>query len=78
MIWQLNKERKKKRKRIWKTLNNSVIAILEDAYQGKKMDVKVKNLAVSALNYIIYISSYLVVLDTTQILNLVKYGPHRL
>lgn len=44
MIWQLDKGKKK---RIWKTLSISVITILEQAYQEKKIDVKVKNLAVS-------------------------------
>ncbi len=44
VIWQLDKGKKK---RVWKTLQNSVIAILEQAYQEKKTDVKVKDLAVS-------------------------------
>jgi hypothetical protein len=44
VIWQLDKGKKK---RIWKTLSISVIAILEQAYQEKKTDVKVKDLAVS-------------------------------
>ena len=43
MIWQLEKGNKGR----WKTLNNSVIALLEDAHQNKEMDVKHKSLAVS-------------------------------
>ena len=44
VIWQLDKG---KRKRIWKTLNHSVIAILEEAYQANKKDIKHKDLIVS-------------------------------
>ena len=45
VIWQLDKGGKKKQ--AWKTLQNSVIAVLEQAYQQKHTDVKVKDLAVS-------------------------------
>ena len=44
VIWQLDKGKKKQ---IWKTLNNSVIVLLEKAYQEKKKDIRVKDLVVS-------------------------------
>ena len=47
MIWQLDKGKKR---RIWKTLSHSVISILEEAYQDKKKDIKMKNLSVSNLH----------------------------
>ena len=46
MIWQVEKGKKGK----WKTLNNSVIALLENAHQNKEMDVKHKSLAVSNIS----------------------------
>lgn len=42
MIWQVSRK-----KRLWKTLNNTVIALLEDAYQKQQLDVRNKNLVVS-------------------------------
>ena len=42
MIWQVEKARRK-----WKTLNNAIIALLENAYNEKKTDVKHKNVSVS-------------------------------
>ena len=44
VIWQLDKGKKK---RVWKTLNNSVIALIEEAYLDERKEVRVKNLAVS-------------------------------
>ena len=44
MIWQLDKGKKRA---AWKTLNHSVIHILEQAYQEKKKDIKLKDLSVS-------------------------------
>ena len=42
MIWQVDKGKGR-----WKTLNNSVIALLEDAHQNQSIDIKLKNLVVS-------------------------------
>ena len=42
MIWQVDKGKGR-----WKTFNNSVIALLEDAHQKQSIDIKLKNLVVS-------------------------------
>ena len=42
MIWQVARKRG-----LWKTLNNTVIAHLEDAYQNNQPDVNIKNLLVN-------------------------------
>ena len=42
VIWQVARKRG-----LWKTLNNTVIAHLEDAYQRQQPDVNIKNLVVS-------------------------------
>lgn len=52
VIWQVEKARGK-----WKTLNNAIIALLEDAHGKKEMDVKFKNVSVSTANIIINIQS---------------------
>ena len=44
VIWQVEKARRK-----WKTLNNAIIALLEDAHGKKELDVKYKNVSVSML-----------------------------
>jgi len=48
VIWQLDKGGRKKQ--AWKTLQNSVIVLLEQAYQQKQSDVKVKDLAVNLVS----------------------------
>ena len=42
VIWQVEKARRK-----WKTLNHAMIALLEDAYLKKEIDVKCRNVSVS-------------------------------
>ena len=53
VIWQVEKARKK-----WKTLNNTIIAFLEEAHLKKEMDVKYKNLAVSTTTRILSLHTY--------------------
>ena len=45
VIWQVEKARKR-----WKTLNNSIITLLEDAHLKKEIDVKYKNVSVSIID----------------------------
>ena len=47
IIWQLDKG--KKEKAIWKTVNTSLIEVLEQAYQAKEIDIKEKNLVVRSI-----------------------------
>ena len=42
VIWQVDKGKGR-----WKTLNNSNIALLEDAHQNHSIDIKLKDLVVS-------------------------------
>jgi len=41
VIWQVEKGKGR-----WKTLNNTVIELLEEAHQSKRLDIKHKNLVV--------------------------------
>ena len=68
IIWQV-----KKSHRLWKTLNNSVIAILEEAYQKQEVDVKVKSLVVHGWSFNSCGVSCMncVAMDTTEVWQLV-------
>ena len=45
VIWQIDKGKK-----VWKNVSNSLNLLLEEAYQGKSVDVKRKNLSVSLVS----------------------------
>ena len=56
-IWQIDKGKGR-----WKTVNNSLIEVLEQAYQSKEIDIKEKNFVVNSLLHITSIHNIFIII----------------
>lgn len=55
MIWQIDKGKQR-----WKTLDNALISLLEQAHQNKEIDIKQKDLVVRELRMLISLTVWFV------------------